>query len=599
MNVNIGFVVLIFSFCYSIILNVSFFTKKHVDTVETNIFGKMAFTNLFGIILELMCIFSIALIGQESIYTIIVNKLFLVYFVVILYLFMNYVINTTNSNLGTNNKKLKFSSLITKIVMIIAIISLAFLKVNIFNENGIAYSYGPAVNMIYILSTLTSLFSFVALMVNVKTLKRKNNIPIIAFLLLMGATAVIQQFYPQLTLATSVETFVIFLMYFTIENPDLKMLQEYTKNKQLVEDGLVSRAGLLFKVTQDIKNPVRKIKLYSDQILNIKDVEEKNSNAELISQMSNTLLNSIDKIYDISSMDKSKIKQFESSYDIYSLFNQIVHIVKNKNKNVDFKYSISDTLSDKLYGDSARLKQVICSLIMNCNESQNNLIDLDIYGISRMDVCRLIITIQNNSYKLELPTINDILLSNVEIPDKEIKILDNMNLDLKLIKKIIDILGGILLINSDENGTTFKIIIDQVVNSEKKYTELSKAAKKFSNKKRVLIVDDDYKELTLLSNEFKRNHFDVVSVMHEDDCIERLNNDEFDYLLLDDEMIDNTAVGIIKNVDKIKMDKLVKIVMLDKSKESIKEHYVEDYSFVDYFLKENYKDEIKRVKEKY
>ena len=38
---------------------------------------------------------------------------------------------------------------------------------------------------------------------------------------------------------------------------------------------------------------------------------------------------------------------------------------------------------------------------------------------------------------------------------------------------------------------------------------------------------------------------------------------------------------------------------IQRDKNSIKEHYIDDYSFVDYLLKDNYKDEIKRIKEKY
>ena len=70
-------------------------------------------------------------------------------------------------------------------------------------------------------------------------------------------------------------------------------------------------------------------------------------------------------------------------------------------------------------------------------------------------------------------------------------------------------------------------------------------------------------------------------------------------MLLDDEMKDIAAVNLIEEIDKLELDNLIKIVMLSKDKESIKKHYVDDYSFVDYFLKSNYKDEIKRLKDKY
>ena len=41
------------------------------------------------------------------------------------------------------------------------------------------------------------------------------------------------------------------------------------------------------------------------------------------------------------------------------------------------------------------------------------------------------------------------------------------------------------------------------------------------------------------------------------------------------------------------------VVMLDKNKYRIKEHYLKDYSFNDYLLKDCYKEEIARIVSKY
>lgn len=59
------------------------------------------------------------------------------------------------------------------------------------------------------------------------------------------------------------------------------------------------------------------------------------------------------------------------------------------------------------------------------------------------------------------------------------------------------------------------------------------------------------------------------------------------------------AVYTVSELQKIcDISKLNVIVLLGKDKESIKEHYLEDYPFKDYLLKSNYKNEIIRIKEK-
>lgn len=88
--------------------------------------------------------------------------------------------------------------------------------------------------------------------------------------------------------------------------------------------------------------------------------------------------------------------------------------------------------------------------------------------------------------------------------------------------------------------------------------------------------------------------------MYGDDVLKKLSSGEkFDILLIDDEMIGSSAVTLIKKVDELKLNNLVKIIMLNKDKEFIKQNYIDDYSFADYLLKNDYKKEIKRIKETY
>ena len=87
---------LIITSMYSITINIIFFYKKHIETEETKIFSKMLVTNLIGIILEILCFVFLHSYGKENIITTIINRAFLIYFIVILYLFSNYVINTSH-----------------------------------------------------------------------------------------------------------------------------------------------------------------------------------------------------------------------------------------------------------------------------------------------------------------------------------------------------------------------------------------------------------------------------------------------------------------------------------------------------------------------
>lgn len=475
-----------------------------------------------------------------------------------------------------------------------------FLPFKVVASSTEGYAIGLCVNFVY---SICAVYILLSLIESVRiTLKgyTKKAVPMFALICLGIIAAITQKNIPNLIVIPSIIVYIELIMFFTIENPDLKILEEYNKNKELVETSLEEKSNILFKITEDVRTPVKKIRLYSENALQSEKLEDAKDNISKISQISSYLISNIDDVLSISQIDKKNIKVYETSYDIYNLFSQIIYIVKSKlDKSVIFNYSISNTIPPKLNGDSSKLKQILCSLITN-NSKENNTVDLDISYIIKNDVCRLIITLTNSKLNMSLDEINKILSSNVEMDDEKLADLENIYIDYYMIKKMLDLLNGTFLIKNDEYGTTFTVILNQLIEKNDSKNSAFKLAKEISNKKKILLLDDNYKELSNISSELKKNNFEVSSVMYAEDAIDKLiSGEEYNIFLIDDEMIGINAVSLIKKIDELKLNNLVSVVMLDKSKESIKNHYVDDYSFADYLLKDEYKEEIKRLKEKY
>ena len=268
-------------------------------------------------------------------------------------------------------------------------------------------------------------------------------------------------------------------------------------------------------------------------------------------------------------------------------------------KKVDFKYSMSSLVPKTMYGDALKLKQVIYSLIANSmKHTDKGYVDLDVSAIIRNDICRLLITISDTGEAIPLDKVNALLDDKEPLKDEEVDKIKETEVDLRIVKKIIDAFGGTLLIRGEENvGTTYSVILDQKIDDSNLLMESAKnSLGVISNKKKVLLIDDDYKELELYTRELKANNYEVTSTMYGKDGIDKINNgNSYDYVFIDDEMEYKNAVELIKEIDTKKMKV---IVMLDPSKEFIKEHYLNDYKFYDYLLKRNYQSEIKRIKNK-
>ena len=386
-------------------------------------------------------------------------------------------------------------------------------------------------------------------------------------------------------------------MYFTIENPDLKLLNEYTQNKELVENNIESKINMLFKVSEDVKSPLKNIKKNAINILNANKKIEKDDYAKKIYNESNNVLNDINEVFNVSSIDNSKVKIVDTTFNIYNLYDEIIYIIKNKiNENTNFKYSITDTIPRLLYGDNVRIKQIIVALLLNSISDKEGIIDLDIYEIVKNDICRLVIIVQSSYIKLDLNEINNILNSNVNITND----LEKYDISLKDVKKLIDVIGGTLLINDNDGIMNFKIIINEKIKTKKDADNLDLIANKLTNKKRVLLASDDYLELSTFTNILKNNNFTVDTVMYYKDITSKLNEkNKYDLLIIDDEMNDESAISIIKEINKLKINHIIKIVLLDNDKELIKKHYLENNIFDDYIFKSNFKEDLKKVTTKY
>lgn len=113
----------------------------------------------------------------------------------------------------------------------------------IFNDNNIvAYTYGPAVYFVYFVAGILMCILFLNMIINVKKLKSKKYLPMFIFLVIGAVVTIIQYNYPAMLLMTSMETLVVFLMFHTIENPDLQMIKEMEfakiRLKELIEQSL-------------------------------------------------------------------------------------------------------------------------------------------------------------------------------------------------------------------------------------------------------------------------------------------------------------------------------------------------------------------------
>lgn len=596
MSVGISFTLC--SFFFITLLTIVFFSKKRLVSIENNIYSLMIITSLFGTIIGVPCYYFMKDYEIFGIANIITSKAYLVYLVTWITLFTSYIFVISFKNINV-----KKTLNIFKVIYVIMIIIVCFLPLYYENSNDIVYSYGPSANFMYFASGIAIMVILICLFANLKYIKQKKFLPLILFIIIGSIIMTIQKFNPGLLLITFGEAFITFLMYFTIENPDIKLINELNENKILVEKTNEEKSKILFKMIQEVKNPVSYIYNVSESLEKEEDSEKLKKGIGVINSSARKLSYIINNVLDVSGMDAKRVKVINNKYNIYTLLDEIkVRLEKRRKANVEYRVNISNNIPETLYGDPIKVKQILATILSNAIEhTDSGFIELTIDALVRYDMCRLIMTIEDSGVGMNLLKVNEILRFDEELSSEDEEKLQNRYLDLKLVKKMLKFLGGTMMIKSEVGkGSEFIVVLDQKIENPKNdnYSQRYNSTSLFETK-RVLIVDDDMVELEYIANKFKKDKIDVTTTLYGKDCVDKINSKEkYDLILIDDEMPDLSGLGTLKELQKIKNFKIPTVIMFNNDKLRIKDSYLED-GFDDYLLKDKIKSESDKIINKY
>lgn len=582
----------------NILILVVFYSKKRLDSDETKAYSYLIITAFLESFMACILVVLMNLYGKPS-YIYNLHRIDYILMLFWVWALFNYVSIVSINNKKTRNKLNK----ITLIFNVMISISFFFLKVNVINENGVIDTNGEAMNVLFFVLTMYVLFIIIfalkALFKNIKSSDNKKFIPLLFLAILGVISLVIRSVAPEVLLISLVAAFADLIMFFTMENPDMKMVYELNRNKRLLESMSEEKSNFLFSISQETKKPIDNILEVKNIIEKEKDLETIKTGLKVIENNARELKNTINNVLDISTISSSKLIVSYETYNIYTLLNTCLKTIEPKlNKDVSLRYNISKNIPSELYGDQIKLKQIIMSILVNAAKyTKDGYVEVSVNEIVKYDVVRLIIKIEDSGCGISVDKLNELLRYNSNLENTDLLKLDSLDIDLKLAFKIIRKLGGYINIVSEEKiGSTVTIVLDQKMKVDKD----TYYNKYIFNKKKVLVVSDDTNTLKNLNFLYNKYNFELLTTMYGNDCIQRIKDGEkFDLIILEDDMKPLSAFAVLGELQEIKRNlKTPIVVMLKKDKETIKKHYIED-GFDNYLLKENLDNEFDRIIKKY
>lgn len=584
---QIRITLLIVSFIYTMLTSIVYFSKNRINNSENAVYEKLLSITPIGLLLEIGCNVT-AIYKMNKLVSSIISRIYLIFILVWLTTFTLYILTITKYKEDKlteyKNSKIRKSIIIGSIFSILLLI---FLPIDFVLEKNSAYLGGMGIVFLLAITFLLIILDFILFIKYFKNMTFREKVPMLLLLLLIGGLLLVNNIAPEIQIISSSFALITVIMYFTIENPDKKLLEEIHMSKKIADAANEDKSMLIYNMMNEVKSIASDINKSSEVILNSNNLEENRFFAREIISSNNKLYSMANNIYNIDVIDDINVKTVKNKYNIKLLLKEVIS--KNKelfeDKDISFRFNIDSNLPNTLYGDSINLKNVLNTIIGNSYKyTDKGYVELSVNAIFKKDIVRLIIKIEDSGIGIKAEDLDKCLNKNTKDQNS-----------LYGARKTINIIGGNLLISSEYNkGTIVTIILDQKI-----YTNNKDNYDNYVNNKKILIIDDNNSSIKLISKILDKHNILYDSSNLGKEALDRIRKgDKYDLILLDEDMPYMNGISVMNKFSKIKgFD--TKVILLTKNSNIIYDDIYKDSGFCDYIIKPIDKDDLMNKINKY
>ena len=496
-----------------------------------------------------------------------------------------------------NKKNKKILNIINIILTLLVLFMPLELKVT--NDLNYMVTVGPAIVVTSIAAALALICIFYISLKYKKQIEGKL-VPIVCLLIFFLIVLITRAIVPEFICLEFFANIALLLMMFTIENPDLKMIQELEEARKRADNANKAKSDFLSSMSHEIRTPLNAIVGLSEDMKDrdvCPDIMKEDLND--IIDASHTLLEIVGNIMDINKIESEKMEIVEVSYNFKEEISSLARVqsIRIKDKKIDYKINISDDIPYELIGDKQHVKEIINNLLSNAIKyTDEGIVAMNITCFNNNDICNLEIEVYDTGRGIKKEDLKRLYNKFDRLDVEKNSTIEGTGLGLAITKKLVELLQGTINVESEYGeGTKFNVIIPQKIgnNTSKDEKVITNNIIDYSDKK-ILIVDDNKLNIKVAKRNIEDLNFKEIDECYNGlECLEKIKNGKkYDIILMDIMMPIMDGEQVLKELKNIK-DFDTPIIALTADAIAGSDEKYKNEGFVDYVSKPFNKDTIK------
>ncbi|MBQ8568677.1 MAG: response regulator, partial [Oscillospiraceae bacterium] len=362
-----------------------------------------------------------------------------------------------------------------------------------------------------------------------------------------------------------------------------------------------AKNDFLANMSHEIRTPINAVLGMNEMIMRESTQKQIIGYAANIRSAGRTLLSIINEILDFSKIESGKMEIVPVEYDVSSLINDIVNMIKPRaeKKKLEFITEIDKNIPSVLFGDDVRIRQVITNILTNAVKyTPEGSVRMRMKVTDKVNgAIRLEVSVSDTGIGIKEEDVDKLFNSFQRLDQEKNRNIEGTGLGITIVQRLLNMMGSELIVSSVYGaGSTFSFTLDQAVINDEPVGDFERRFKASAEQltediirtapdAHILVVDDNETNLLVAKSLLKRTLVQLDTACSGAACISLLKKNTYDIVFLDHMMPEMDGIETLK---RIKNDRLAEdtvfIALTANAIHGARQSYL-DAGFDDYLSK--------------